>query len=111
VEGNQMKKLILLFSTVLCAFAVLAQSYQQGKILKWDIEPYGKHGHVTRNAAIYYIQIGSTVYQVTRGTTKPEATLASGKQVQCRIEKDRMFIPGEGGKEVKYSIIGASEIQ
>jgi hypothetical protein len=106
-----MRKAILLFAALLCAGAVLAQSYEQGKILKWDIEPYGRHGHVTRNAAIYYIQIGNTVYQVTRGTTKPEDNLASGKQVQCRIEKDRMYIPGKEGKEVKYSIIGASETQ
>jgi hypothetical protein len=90
---------------------VLAQSNQQGKILKWDIEAYGKHGNVTRNAAVYYIHIGNTVYQATRGTTKSDANLASGKQVQCRIEKDQMFIPDEKGKEVKYSIIGASEAQ
>jgi hypothetical protein len=94
---------------MLFAVSVLAQSYQQGKVLKWDVEPYGKHGNVTRNASVYYIQIGNTVYQVTRGTTKQEANLASGKQVQCRIEKDHMFIPNEDGKEVKYSVIGASE--
>jgi hypothetical protein len=93
------------------AFPVPAQSNQQGKILRWDIEAYGKHGNVTRNAAVYYIQIGTTVYQVTRGTTKSEAHLAIGKQVQCRMEKDHMFIPDEKGKEVKYLIIGASEAQ
>jgi hypothetical protein len=59
----------LLLAMMLLSAAVLAQSDQRGKILKWDIAPYGKHGHVTRNAAIYYIQIGKTVYQVTRGTT------------------------------------------
>jgi hypothetical protein len=106
-----MRRVTLIFAIVLCAIAVFAQSYQQGKILKWDIEPYGKHGNVTRNAAVYYIQIGTTVHQVTRGTTKPETNLASGKQVQCRIEKDHMFIPDEKGKEVEYSIIGASEAQ
>jgi hypothetical protein len=100
-----------LFTAMLCVFTVFAQSYQPGKILRWDVEAYGKHGHVTRNAAVYYIQVGSTVYQVTRGTTKPEANLNSGQQIQCRIEKDHMFIPGEKSKEVKYSIIGASEAQ
>jgi hypothetical protein len=68
-----MRKAILLFAALLCAVTVLAQSYQQGKILKWGIEPYGRHGHVTRNAAIYYIQIGNTVYQVTRGAYRRQA--------------------------------------
>jgi hypothetical protein len=85
------------------------QSYQQGKILKWATEAYGRHGNVTRNAAIYYIQIGNIVYQVTRGTTRPEADLVSGQKVQCRIEKDHMFMPGEKGKEVKFDVIGTSE--
>jgi hypothetical protein len=106
-----MRKATLMFAIVLCAVTAFAQSSQQAKILKWDIEPYGRHGNVTRNAAVYYIQIGNTVYQATRGTTKPEPNLSIGKQVQCRIEKDHLFIPDEKGKEVKYSIIGASEAQ
>jgi len=105
-----MKKAALLFAAMLCVVAAFAQSYQQGKVLKWDTEPYGKHGNVIRNAAVYYIQIEKTVYQVTRGTTKPDA-LAAGLQVQCRIDKDHMFISGEKSKELKYSIIGASEAQ
>jgi hypothetical protein len=96
---------LLLLFLAFCAPSC-AQSYQPGKILKWDTEAYGRHGNVTRNAAIYYIQVGNIVYQVTRGTTRPEANLVSGQQVQCRIEKDHMFIPGEKGKEVKFAVIG-----
>jgi hypothetical protein len=106
-----MGKVTLIFAMALCAVAVYAQSFQQAKTLKWDIEVYGKHGNVSRNAAVYYIQIGNTVYQVTRGTTKRESNLSVGRMVQCRIEKDHMFIPDEKGKEVKYSVIGASEAQ
>ena len=62
-----MRKATLLFSAILFAVAVLAQSYQQGKVVKWDVEAYGKNGGVTRNAAVYYVQIGGTVYQITRG--------------------------------------------
>jgi hypothetical protein len=103
-------KAAALFVLIL-AFCVAsnAQSYQQGKILKWDTEAYGRHGNVTRNAAVYYVQVGSVIYQVTRGTTRPEANLVSGQKVQCRIEKDHMFIPGEKGKEVNLSVIGSAE--
>jgi hypothetical protein len=80
---------LLRFAAVamLLAAPIHAQTTQAGKILKWDTEAYGKHGNVTRNAAVYYIQIADTIYQVTRGTTKPEPSLGSGQQVQCRIEK------------------------
>jgi len=106
-----MRKVAFLIVIVLCSVAAFAQSYQQAKILKWDVEVYGKHGNVSRNAAVYYIQVASTVYQVTRGTTKPESNLSAGKLVQCRIEKDHAFIPDEKGKEIKFSIIGASAVQ
>lgn len=105
-----MKK-VSLFAAVFFAATLFAQSYQPAKILKWDVEAYGKHGNVTRNAAVYYIQVGDTVYQITRGTTKPEPNLPVGKTVQCRMEKDHAFIPDEKGKEAKFSIIGAAPAQ
>ena len=103
-----MRKSALLLAVLFCVIAVsaqLTQSYVTGKVLKWDVEAYAKH----RNAAVYYLQIGKTVYRITRGTTKPETNLAADQNVQCRIDNDRLFVPGEKGKEVKYSIIGASE--
>jgi hypothetical protein len=107
-----MKRTVALLVLFLAFWAPLyAQSYQPGRILKWDTEAYGRHGDVTRNAVVYYIQVANIVYQVTRGTTRPEANLVSGQQVQCRIEKDHMFIPGEKGKEVKFAVIGSSEAQ
>jgi hypothetical protein len=93
---------------LMLAVPIHAQSSQAGKIMKWDTEAYGKHGNTTRNTAVYYILIGDTIYQVTRGTTKPEAGLASGQQVQCRIEKEHMFISSGQSKELKFSIIGSA---
>lgn len=85
-----------------------SQSSQDGTILKWDTEAYAKHGNVTRNAVVYYIQIANTIYQVTRGTTKPESYLASGMKIRCRIEKNQMYIAAGQEKEGKFSIIGSS---
>jgi len=84
------------------------QAYQTGKILKWDTEPYSQSAHIVRNGVVYYIQIDKTTYQVTRRTTKPDTNLVAGQQVQCRVEKDSLFIPGDRGKEQKYKILGAS---
>jgi hypothetical protein len=36
---------------------------------------------------------------------------ASGQQVQCRIEKDHMFVSSGQGKELKLSIIGSAVAQ
>ncbi|MGA3294369.1 MAG: hypothetical protein ABSE45_10360 [Candidatus Acidiferrales bacterium] len=90
---------------LMLAVPVHGQSSQTGKILSWDFEAYGKQG----NVAVYYIQIGDTIYQVTRGTKKPEAGLESGQQVQCRIEKDDMFVSSGQIKELKFSIIGSAQ--
>jgi len=107
-----MKNLCVLVAVLLLSGTpVCSQTNLEGKVLRWDTEAYGKHGHVTRNAAIYYIQIDKTVYRVTRGTTKPDSGLAPGQQVKCRIEKENMFIPGEKSREVKYSIIGEEPAQ
>jgi hypothetical protein len=103
-----MRQSALLLLVLFCVIAVSAQStqsYVSGKILKWDVEANGKHG----KAAVYYLQVGKTVYRITRGTTKPETNLAADQNIHCRVDNDRLFVPGEKGKEVKYSIIGASE--
>jgi hypothetical protein len=106
-----MKKLMLaLVMGMTFAVAAIAQSSDQGTILKWDVEAYGKQKQETRNAAVYYVQIGDQVYRATQGNTKP-GPLAStvGKVLQCRVKKDSLYITDEKGKQLKYSIIGVSK--
>jgi hypothetical protein len=93
---------------VIFAEAAAAQT-QQGTILKWDVEAYGKHRDITQNAAVYYVQIGDNVYQLTQGSTKPGANASNvGKAVQCRVEKNRLVIIDDKGKQQKYNIIGVT---
>jgi hypothetical protein len=40
---------------------------------------------------------------------KPEAGLESGQQVECRIEKDDMFVSSGQIKELKFSIITSAQ--
>jgi hypothetical protein len=101
---------------VLCLLAALSltvtthpqQANQAGKILKWDTEPYSQSAHIVRNGVIYYIQIGKTIYKVTRRTTRPDTNLVTGQLVRCRVDKDSMFISGDRGKDQKYKILGAA---
>jgi hypothetical protein len=99
--------------SLIFVFTALAQQgYDQGTILKWDVEVYGKNKEASQNAAVYYVQVGTNVYRVTDGKTKPGPNAANvGKPLQCRVKKDHMFIVDEKGKELKYSIIGVSAAQ
>jgi hypothetical protein len=100
---------LLLFATASASSQTIhPQSYQQGRILKWDTQPYAKNAQMIRNGVVYYIQIGQTVYQVTRRKTKPDTNLVAGQNVSCRIDKNEMFISVGSGKEAKYTILGAS---
>src|SRR5277367_399820 len=108
-----MKKLMFtLAMAITIAVAAVAQSPEQGTILKWDVESYGKQKQETRNAAVYYVQIGDQVYRATQGNTKPGSlSSAVGKQLPCRVKKDNLYITDEKGHQQKYSIIGVSKAQ
>jgi hypothetical protein len=110
----RMKKSFLLFATLISLTlpSIAQQVYRQGTILKWDLEAYGKQKQLTQNAAVYYVQFENNVYQVTDGKTKPGPNASSvGKDVQCRIKKEHMYIVDAKGKELKYTIIGVSKAQ
>ena len=95
---------------LLLSISVQAQSYQQGTIVKWDTETYASTKFHPLNAVVYYVQVADTVYLVTRKNKKPESGLASGQEVQCRIEKDQMFVVNAQRKEVKFSIVKKTPI-
>jgi|SRR5277367_910197 len=108
-----MNKLIFSLAMAMTfAVSAVAQSSDLGTILRWDLEAYAKQKQQTQNAAVYYVQIGDQVYRATQGNTKP-GSLAStvGKQLQCRVKKDNLYITNENGKQLKYSIIGVSKAQ
>ena len=95
----------LVWLILLLSISVQAQSYQQGTIVKWDTETYANTKFRPLKAAVYYVQVADTVYVVTREKKKPESDLESGEEIQCRIEKDQMFVVNAQEKEVKFSIV------
>jgi hypothetical protein len=106
-----MKKVLLLLAgvAVFASPAVSQQAYEQGTILKWGVEAYGKNKQQTQNAAVYYVQIRENVYRITQGKTKPGPEASSvGKEVQCRVKKESLYMIDAKGKESKYSVIGIS---
>jgi hypothetical protein len=108
----KMSILSLAMTLIFVCSGAAQQGYDQGTILKWAVEAYGKNKEASQNAAVYYVQVGANVYRVTDGKTKPGSNAANvGKPVQCRVKKDHMFVVDQKVKEVKYSIIGVSAAQ
>jgi len=100
----------LVWLMLLLSISVQAQAYQQGTIVKWDTETYGSTKFHPLNAVVYYVQVADTVYVVTREKKKPESDLESGQEIQCRIEKDQMFVVNAQRKEVRFSIVKKTPI-
>jgi len=94
-------KTLLLAVALLFATPLLADT---GTVVKWKSESYSQSAHIIRNQIVYTIKIGDIVYQVTRHNDKVEFT--NGQTVECRPDKNRMFITNDKGKEVKFEIVG-----
>jgi hypothetical protein len=91
------------FSLVLPA-PMSAQTYEAGRVLKWESRSYSQSAHITRNQIVYWVQVSSATYQIANRRDKPE--MAVGQQVKCRVEKNHLFVLNEKAKETKYDIVG-----
>lgn len=97
---------IFRIAVFICVVSVCAAQTPQASILKWDTEKIALHRSEARNAVVYYLQIGKSIYQVTRESTKPDIFLVPGQTIQIRVDKDKVYIPSDKGKEVKYKVLG-----
>ena len=93
--------LILLFSMV--AFA--ADTYQQGKIVKWENGTYAEKSK-SKNWIVYQPQTDTTTYSIARQKeTKPQ--MQAGEVVQYEIKKNtRINVINANGKKHEYQIVG-----
>ncbi len=93
----------LLFS--LLASASFGQDAQSGTVLKWESKSYSQSAHIIRDHIVYWVQVGDASLQIARRSDKAE--MAVGQHVQCRIDKDHIFVVDEKGKKTKYDIVGS----
>jgi hypothetical protein len=87
----------------------LAQIVESGTVLKWESKSYSQSAHIIRNHIVYLVQVGDFNLQIARRSDKVE--MATGQHIQCRIEKDHIFVRDEKGKETKYDIVGSEPIK
>jgi protease II len=99
---------------LLSAFALADDTYQNGKILKWDNASYatGSKKHPSKNWIVYQLQgDNNSTYSIARTKeTKPE--MQAGDAVQYQIKKStEMTVIRANGKKQTYQIVGHAAAQ
>jgi cell division protein YceG involved in septum cleavage len=105
-----MKKtaLALLLIFVLSAFASAADTYHQGKILKWEDSTYAAKKKEAKNWVVYQLETDTGTYSIARQKeTKPQ--MQAGDVVQYAFKgKNDIKVIDARGKTRDYRIIGQS---
>ena len=103
---NKVAKLALL-TLVSCGLALAADTYQQGKITKWENGTYAQNSKKKpmKNWIVYQLQTNNTTYSIARQKeTKPQ--LQAGETVQYELKGSRINVIDGNGKKHEYQIVG-----
>ena len=97
----------LLITLLLTGFAVAADTYQTGRIVKWDKGTY-PDGKKTKAWIVYQVQGDNLLYSVARHKeTKPQ--MEPGEAVQYQVKGNQMTLVSAKGKKNNYQIVGQSQ--
>ncbi len=84
----------------------IVRKYESGSVVKWETKAFAQTAvHPAGNRVVYSIKVGGVIYQVARRNAKVEMT--TGEKIQCRVEKDKLVVRHDKGKETKYDIVGS----
>ena len=96
--------LFILLVTGLLVTVSKAQDYETGTVLKTEMRPYSQSDGTAGNQVVYFIQSGSSVYQIANHSTKMEMTV--GQKIRYRVGKNHFYLLSDNNKETKYEIVG-----
>ena len=77
---------------------------REGTVLKWEHKTYWQSADITRDQVVYTVKVGDVTYQIARRGDKVEFVV--GQNVDCRVDKNHIFVVNDKGKETKYEIVG-----
>jgi hypothetical protein len=92
---------MLLFAIVFAVPGALADS---GTVLKWESKSYSQSANIIRNRIVYTVKVGDSTYQIAKRSEKVQFT--KGQTIECRVNKNHIFVTNGKGKEEKFDIIG-----
>ena len=107
-ETNVRKTAFVLSITLLLGeLCCAADTYQTGKIVKWDNGTY-PDGKKTKAWIVYQVQGENLLYSIARHKeTKPQ--MDPGEQIQYHVKGNQMTVVNAKGKKNKYQIVGQSQ--
>ena len=98
---------VLLITLLLTTIASAADTYQTGKIVKWDDGTYPDKKK-TKPWIVYQVQGDSLLYSIARKKeTKPQ--MQPGDAVQFEVKGGKMTVVNANGKKETYQIVGQSQ--
>jgi hypothetical protein len=93
---------------MLSCLAFAADTYQQGKIVKWENGTYAQNSKKKpmKNWIIYQLQTDNSAYSIARQKeTKPQ--MQAGEVVQYELKKNnRVTVIDANGNKHEYQIVG-----
>ena len=101
-----MKKIAFVLIVMFSMFAFAADTYQQGKIVKWENSTYAEKSKKMKNWIVYQLQTDTTTYSIARQKeTKPQ--MQAGEVVQYELKKTtEINVIDANGKKHEYQIVG-----
>lgn len=103
-----MKRIVnlVLVALLLSGLALAADTYQPGKIVKWENGTYAQNSKKMKNWIIYQLQTPTTTYSIARHKeTKPQ--MQAGESVQYEVKKGgQINVITANGKKHEYQIVG-----
>ena len=98
----------LLLVLLVTALSWAADTYHQGKILKWEDSTYAARKKEAKNWVVYQLETDTGTYSIARQKeTKPQ--MQTGDIVQYALKgKDEVKVIDARGKKRDYHIVGQS---
>ena len=98
---------VLSIALLLSAFAMGADTYQTGKMVKWDDGTYPDKKK-TKPWIVYQVQGDNLLYSIARKKeTKPQ--MQPGETVQYEVKGGKMTVVNAKGKKETYQIVGQAQ--
>jgi len=97
----------LLLILSLSWLALAADTYQTGKIVKWDNGTY-PDGKKTKDWIVYQVQGDNLLYSIARHK-ETKAQMEPGETVQYQVKGNQMTVVNAKGKKNNYQIVGQSQ--
>ena len=97
----------LVITLLLTAFAVAADTYQTGKIVKWDNGTYPDKKK-TKPWIVYQVQGSDLLYSIARHK-ETKAQMQPGETVQYEVKGNKMTVVNPKGKKETYQVVGQAQ--